>query len=341
MAKMRIKIVWEDGVLKISPVEKLFTIFNETAVILQEELSCTYLEALAETGENIFEGNLLQEGLSELSTKRLEKKYDELNLEEFTNEEIRKAYQLVILKGMKESAQPNHQMTPDSVGILIGYLVHKFNKNESIHILDPAVGTGNLLTAVLNNQMNNQSSAIGVDVDDLLIKLAYVNANLQKHPVQFYNQDSLEPLLVDPVDVVISDLPVGFYPNDLRAQDYELKAKQGHSYAHHLLIEQSVNHVKPGGYLFFVVPNGLFESEEAPKLGEYLKEKVIIQGFLQLPLNMFNNKTSAKSILILQKKGENVQPPKEALLVELPSLSSMKAMEKILSQIGQWITENK
>lgn len=341
MAKMRIKIVWEDGVLKISPVEKLFTIYNETAVILQEELSCTYLEALAETGENIFEGNVLQEGLSELSTKRLEKKYNELNLEEFTNEEIRKAYQLVILKGMKESAQPNHQMTPDSVGILIGYLVHKFNKNDSIHILDPAVGTGNLLTAVLNNQMNNQSSAIGVDVDDLLIKLAYVNANLQKHPVQFYNQDSLEPLLVDPVDVVISDLPVGFYPNDLRAQDYQLKAKEGHSYAHHLLIEQSVNHVKPGGYLFFVVPNGLFESEEASKLGEYFKEKVIIQGFLQLPLNMFNNKTAAKSILILQKKGENVQPPKEALLVELPSLSSMNAMEKILNQIGQWITENK
>jgi site-specific DNA-methyltransferase (adenine-specific) len=341
MAKMRIKIVWEDGVLKISPVEKLFTIFNETAVILQEELSFTYLEALAETGENIFEGNILQEGLGELSQRRLEKKYDELNLEEFTNEEIRKAYQLVILKGMKESAQPNHQMTPDSVGILIGYLVYKFNKNESLHILDPAVGTGNLLTAVLNNQMNKQSSAIGVDVDDLLIKLAYVNANLQQHPVQFYNQDSLEPLLVDPVDVVISDLPVGYYPDDLRAQDYKLKANEGHSYAHHLLMEQSVNHVKPGGYLFFVVPNGLFESKEASKLGEYFKENVIIQGFLQLPLNMFNNKSSAKSILILQKKGENVQPPKEALLVELPSLSSINAMEKILSQIGQWISENK
>jgi site-specific DNA-methyltransferase (adenine-specific) len=341
MAKMRIKIVWEDGVLKISPVEKLFTIFNETAIILQEELSCTYLEALAETGENIFEGNVLQQGLSELSIKRLEKKYDDLNLEKFTNEEIRKAYQLVILKGMKESAQPNHQMTPDSVGILIGYLVNKFNKNDSIHILDPAVGTGNLLTAVLNNQMNKQSSAIGVDVDDLLIKLAYVNANLQQHPVQFYNQDSLEPLLVDPVDVVISDLPVGYYPDDLRAQDYKLKANEGHSYAHHLLMEQSVNHVKPGGYLFFVVPNGLFESKEAPKLGEYFKENVIIQGFLQLPLNMFNNKATAKSILILQKKGENVQPPKEALLVELPSLSSMNAMEKILSQIGQWITDNK
>jgi site-specific DNA-methyltransferase (adenine-specific) len=327
--------------LEISPVEKLFTIINETAVILQEELSCTYLEALAETGENIFEGTLLQDGISELSAKRLDKSYKEFSLEQFTNEEIRKAYQLVILKGMRESAQPNHQMTPDSVGILIGYLVQKFTKNETIHLLDPAVGTGNLLTAVLNNQIDKQFSAIGIDIDDLLIKLAYVNANLQKHPVQFYNQDSLEPLFVDPVDVVVSDLPVGFYPNDVRAQEYALKSREGHSYAHHLFIEQSVKHVKQGGYLFLIVPNGLFDSEEAPGLHEYLKEEVYIQGFMQLPLNMFKNTNSAKSILILQKKGENILPPKEALLVSLPSLSSINAMDKILTQIQMWIIENK
>jgi site-specific DNA-methyltransferase (adenine-specific) len=327
--------------LKISPVEKLYTLFNETAVILQEEYPYTYLEALADTGENLFEGAVLQEDLSELSSRKLEKKYHEINLEEYTNEEIRKAYQLVILKGMKESAQPNHQMTPDSVGILLGYLVQKFIKGNSVTILDPAVGTGNLLTAVLNNQIGEDNSAIGIDVDDLLIKLAYVNANLQKHPIQLFNQDSLEPLFVDPVDVVVSDLPIGYYPNDIRANDFQLKATSGHSYAHHLLMEQSVKHVKEGGYLFFIVPNGLFESEEAPKLREYFKDNVIVQGLMQLPLNMFNNKNAAKSILILQKKGENINPPKEALLVNLPSLSSAQAMDKILTQIQEWISENK
>lgn len=42
--------------MNISPVEELFTLFNETALILQEELACSYLEALAETGENLFRG---------------------------------------------------------------------------------------------------------------------------------------------------------------------------------------------------------------------------------------------------------------------------------------------
>ncbi len=94
-------------------------------LLLQEELSCTYLEALAETGENLFQGAILQEELSELTVKRLKKQYEEIHLEKYSNEEIRKAYQLVILKGMKENVQPNHQMTPDSVGMLVAYLVDK------------------------------------------------------------------------------------------------------------------------------------------------------------------------------------------------------------------------
>jgi len=326
--------------MKISPVEQLFTLFNETALILQEELSCSYLEALAETGENLFQGAILQDELSELTLKRLKKVYEEIHLVKYSNEDIRKAYQLVILKGMKENVQPNHQMTPDSVGMLVGYLVDRFMDKPSFRLLDPAVGTGNLLTTVLNHVHKNISS-VGVEIDDILIKLAYVNANLQEHPVQLFNQDSLEPLFIDPVEAVIADLPIGFYPNDIRAADYQLKALEGHSYSHHLFIEQSVRHTLPGGYLFFLIPNGLFESEQAPQLHEYIKENLIIQGLLQLPTSMFKNKNSAKSILVLQKKGEGVKPPKQALLVNLPSLSSAVGMDKILSKIEKWFQENK
>ncbi|WP_066063492.1 class I SAM-dependent methyltransferase [Neobacillus soli] len=326
--------------MKISPVEQLFTLFNETAVLLQEELNCTYLEALAETGENLFHGSVLQDELSELTVKRLEKQYEQHHLEKFSNEEIRKAYQLVILKGMKESVQPNHQMTPDSVGMLVGYLVERFMKQPSFRLLDPAVGTGNLLTTVLNH-LHKKVASVGVEIDDLLIKLAYVNANLQEHSIELFNQDSLEPLFIDPVDAVIGDLPVGFYPNDVRALDYQLKANEGHSYAHHLFIEQSVRHTAPGGYLFLIMPNGLFESKQAGKLHEFFKENVIVQGLLQLPTSMFKNKNAAKSILILQKMGEGVLPPKQALLVDLPSLSNMTEMDKILIQMEKWFQENK
>ena len=42
--------------MKSTPVEQLFYEFDETAQILQSELSCTYLDALGETGENFFQG---------------------------------------------------------------------------------------------------------------------------------------------------------------------------------------------------------------------------------------------------------------------------------------------
>jgi site-specific DNA-methyltransferase (adenine-specific) len=327
------------GKMKISPVEELFTMFNETAMVLQEELSCTYLEALAETGENLFHSSVLQEELSELTVKRLKKQYEQVNLERISKEEIRKAFQLAILKGMKENIQPNHQMTPDTVGILVGYLVGKFMKKPAFRLLDPAVGTGNLLTTVLNQQFQKSIESIGVEIDDILIKLAYINANLQEHSVRFFHQDSLEPLFIDPVDVVVSDLPVGYYPNDLRAADYQMKANEGHTYSHHLFIEQSVKHTIPGGYLFLIIPNGLFESEQAPLLHDYIKENLVIQGLLQLPESMFKNKQAGKSILIMQKKAENVLPPKQALLVQLPSLSSTAVTEKILAKIDEWFKE--
>lgn len=259
----------------------------------------------------------------------------------YSKEEIRKAFQLVILKGMKENTQPNHQMTPDSIGILFGYLVQKFYTSEELRLLDLAVGTGNLLTTAMNHQVGKNIAAYGVDIDDLLLQLALVNANLQEQPIEFFNQDSLEHLFIDPVDVVVSDLPVGYYPNDIRANEFKVKAEDGHTYAHHLFIEQSINYVKPGGYAFFVIPNNLFESEQAAKLHDYIKEEVHIQAIMQLPETLFKNKQSAKSILILQKKGNNIVAPKQVLLAKVPSFSNMRAMEQVLSELDTWIQANK
>ncbi|KZZ85841.1 class I SAM-dependent methyltransferase [Bacillus sp. SJS] len=323
-------------------MEKLFTALNESSEQLAEELQLSYIEAVAETGENLFHGDVLQDELSELAKKKVKKLYADIQLDTYESEEIRKAFQLCVLKGLKEGAHPNHQMTPDSVGIFVGYLVQRFMSNKpSFSLLDPAVGTGNLLTAVLNQLKDHKVESSGVDVDDLLIQLSYINANLQKHPVQFYNQDSLQNLFVDPADAVICDLPVGYYPNDEGASAFSLKADEGHSYAHHLFIEQSMNHAKPGGYLFFIIPNQLFSSKEAPKLNAFIKEQAYIQGLLQLPLSMFQGEQHAKSIFILQKKGEGAAPPKQAMLADLPKFSNFEGMQAMMKQINEWFEKSR
>lgn len=184
----------------ISKIENLFAVINETADLLAQECNITYIEALAETGENLFQQSILQEDLSEITSKSLKRKYESVTLGSYDREELRKAFQLAILKGLKDGAHPNHQMTPDTIGLFLGYLVSKFvGKQNKLSILDPAVGTGNLLTTILNYLTIEEVDSHGVEVDDLLIRLAYISANLQEHPVQFFNQDSLERLFIDPV----------------------------------------------------------------------------------------------------------------------------------------------
>ncbi|WP_062355098.1 class I SAM-dependent methyltransferase [Bacillus kwashiorkori] len=324
-----------------TPVEAIFSVLNDSANILKNELDCSFLEALAETGENIFHDTVLQEEISEVAKKRLDKTYQTLP-KMATNEDFRKAFQLACLKGMKENVQPNHQMTPDSIGIFLSFLIKKLHHHYShLSILDPAVGTGNLLLTIINQLEGLHIEATGIEVDDILLQLAYVNANMQQHAVQFFNQDSLEPLFVDPVDIVICDLPIGYYPNDQRAKDYFLSSEEGHSYAHHLFIEQSTRHTKEGGYLFFVIPNNLFESSEAKKLHVYLKDHLHIQAVIQLPESMFKSKQSAKSLFVLQKQGKNVKAPKEVLLINMPQLTNKQAVHNIMLKIDQWIRENK
>lgn len=328
----------------ITKVEQLFTVINQTAALLQEELQTSFLEAVGLTGDNMFEGRIMQDDIlhNEVLCKRIEKEYNSVNFNELSKEEIRKGFQLAVLKGMKEATQAHHQMTPDAVALFIGYLVNKlYGKKDSLTILDPAIGTGNLLTAVMNHLSNKEVRAFGVEVDDLLVKLAYIQANLQEHHIELFKKDALQDLFIDPVDLVVCDLPVGYYPNDTGAKRFDLHSEEGHSFAHYLFIEQSIYYTKPGGKLIFLIPNSLFEGEQAAKLNEFIKKNTVILGLLQLPLTMFKKEQHAKSILILQKQGPEVKLPKQALLAELPSFSNMKAMEGMVNRIDQWFsTEN-
>ncbi|MBU8905188.1 class I SAM-dependent methyltransferase [Desertibacillus haloalkaliphilus] len=308
------------------------------ASLIQEDLQVTYLEALAEAGESLFQGEVVVE-TSEGVNERVKSLLSPLQDVELEAETVRKVFQLAVLKGMKEATQPHHAMTPDGVALFVSYLVNKvMSGQERISLLDPAVGTANLLSAIIN-QSPSQVRSYGFEVDETLLKLAFVSTNLQAREVGFFHQDSIRPIHLSPVDLVVSDLPVGYYPNDDIAEGYQLKAKQGHSYSHHLLIEQSINSVKEGGFLIFIIPNFLFSSEEAPALNDFIKEHAVIHGLLQLPPSMFKSEQQAKSIFMLQKKGENVITPRQALMAELPSFSNKQALADMIKRIDDWFEQ--
>lgn len=306
-------------------LEQIFSSINEKSEQYEQTNEVTYLEGVLHTLEDILDEKIEWVG------------------KDATKEEIRKAIQLAILKGMRKTSQPNHQMTPDTLGLLVGYFVEQFVevklKEGPISILDPAVGTGNLLLTVMN-LLDGKTFATGVEVDETLIRLAADTAELTKQPLMLYHQDALQKLLVDPVDVVVCDLPVGFYPNEEVAVDFQLCAHEGMSYAHHLFIEQSMNHSKEGAYLFFLIPANLFESEQSKDLHKYLKINAWIQAVVQLPEGLFANKALEKSLLILQKQSKEHQAPREVLLAKVPSMSNKQALAAFFEKVQIW-KENK
>lgn len=321
-------------------IEKAFADLDQLTTAIEETENEPYLDSL------IFALRAIQtEETLEMPNKKTEESLHSLKRlflrEDATSESIRKVIQLALIKGMKGSTQHQHVVTPDSVAMFMGYFVQKLmSDKKQFRLLDPASGVANLLTAVIN-QVEAEVSGYGSEIDPTLIQLAVESANLQKVEVEYFHQDSLTSLLLDPVDVVIADLPVGYYPNDEQAAQYELKAEEGHAYSHHLFIEQSMKYTKEAGYLLFLIPNFLFTSDQSDKLQKFLRHNAHILALMQLPLTMFSSEKHAKSILVLQKQGENTKPPKQTLMAQLPSFKDVHATHNMLTKIDNWFESEK
>jgi site-specific DNA-methyltransferase (adenine-specific) len=317
-------------------IEKLFQYFDSSVLIYKKDTNLTYFEGVLEVGHYFF-NDTYELNVTGDAKNKIDMLLNEMNVDEYTSEEIRKAFQLVFLKAMRQNVQPHHQMTADSVALFISYLVGKLTTGKNdVTLIDPAIGTGNLLTAVVNQNPDKFSHIFGIEIDESLINLALINSNMQKLAIELIHQDTLEKIFVPQGDVLICDIPVGYYTNNEIAKNYFMNNEGEMSYIHELFIEQSINLVKEDGYLLLLIPNILFESPNSKKLHTYISENTNILGLVHLPETLFKNQSQQKSIFILQKKGPNAIKPTQTMLVELPSFNDVKSFEKIISQINNW-----
>lgn len=314
---------------------ELFEALDEAAQTLQEAMHEPYLDSLGTSMEILYFGNAQQE-LPQETTEHVQAILKKVNSADHTKEEIRRAIQLIILKGMQKSTQHQHVITPDAIALFVGYLAEKLSSNNTpLRIFDPVSGTGNLLLTVMD-YLKQTETAYASEIDQTLLRISVMYANLMQTEIEYFHQDSLQPFLLDPVDLVVADLPVGYYPDDMRASQYELSATEGHSYAHYLLMEQSLHYTKPGGYLIMLIPEALFSEEESNGLHTFFQKHAHIVGLIQLDEATFKTKQHKKSIFILQKKGSETKDVKQPLLAKLPSFKDTAAMQDIMTKINEW-----
>lgn len=324
-------------------VEKGFQLLHQSVEELQQALNTSFLDAYIENTENMLDGKTVRvvDGIpKEDNVVKIEKLYEELESLELSKEDKRKITQLVLLQGLiKEPVQANHQLTPDGIGFLFVYMIEQLTQDKkTLSIADLSVGTGNLLYTVLTNLelAGYHLKGFGVDADDMLLSAGLLNKDWIGLDVSLTHQDSLKPLLLDPVDIAISDLPIGYYPDDEQANIFETSVNEGHSYAHHLLMEQSMKHVSPDGFGLFLLPSNFLETEQADALKQWLVSTVYLQAIVKLPDSLFSQKGMGKSIVVVQNKGEHASQVKEVLLAELPSLKNNDAVLAFMNDFRVW-----
>ncbi|PTL00323.1 class I SAM-dependent methyltransferase [Staphylococcus haemolyticus] len=304
-------------------MEKLFKTLDEKAKALNEQNGQSFIENLGLAMEDVY------------SNKR------EL-LEQATLQDRRKAFQFAYLSLMQEETiQANHQITPDSIGLILGFLVQKFTENnEELHVVDIASGAGHLSASV--NEVLKDTTIMHhlIEVDPVLSRVSVHLANFLEIPFDVYPQDAIMPLPLEEADIVIGDLPIGYYPLDERSHEMQLGFKEGHSYSHYLLIEQAITALKQSGFAFLVVPSNIFEDDNVKQLENFIATETEMQAFLNLPKTLFKIENARKSILILQKKKSNETKPVEVLLANIPDFKNPNQFQGFIGELNTWMKDN-
>ena len=315
--------------MNFEKIEKAYGYLLENTQTIQNDLQTNFYDALVE------QNAIYLDGQTELTlVKGNNQRLKDLNL---NKEEWRRSFQYLLMKAAQtEPLQANHQFTPDGIGFLLVFLVDQLASSDKVDVLEMGSGTGNLAQTLMNN-CQRSLDYLGLEIDDLLIDLAASMAEVMKADVNFAQGDAVRPQVLKESDVIISDLPVGYYPDDAIASRYQVASPQGHTYAHHLLIEQSLKYLKPGGIAIFLAPNDLLTSEQSPLLKKWMQDHAQVLAMVTLPENLFRSANLAKTIFVLRKQEEAVIQP---FVYPLTDLQNQEDVMKFRESFQNWNKES-
>lgn len=295
----------------------LFQLFDEYIKLYQELFVVSSLTAMYQMSRHVLFNELpsiddIPESLAE--------KMEAIRAESFDKEELRKALVALTLKAYRTDKIANSEMTPDSISLLVGYVVSKyFEGRASFSLCDPVVGTASMLSAVAN-MVKHQGDIMAMDSNWDQIQTARVFTDLAGYDVDFILEDCLKSN-VEGFDCIIADVPVYVYDDD---------------YFPHRFIAHWVSKIAPGGVMVAVIPNDFFDVESIYK--DEILQRASLVGLISLPADMFVDRKLQKSILLVEPGERKV---KDFLLVDLPRLEDKEAFQIAIQRMEAWFKKEK
>lgn len=304
--------------MDIEKIEKAFGLVLDNIMAIQAELMTDFYDAFVEQ-------NAAYLGALEFAeiTKENNDKVRAMNL---SKGEWQKLFQFVLLQGSRIAPmQANHNLTPDSIGFIFNFIIEDLYKDHKVRVLEFGSGTGNLAETLLVH-MQKELDYVGFEVDDLLLDLSASMSEVMGTDASFTQIDAVKPQALEAVDVVISDLPVGYYPDDETASHFQVHDKSEHTYVHHLMIEQSFKYLKDTGFALFLAPDNLLTSAQSELLKNWIKDNAHVAAVVTLPSSLF--KGAGKSIYLLSKKQSNTP----TFVYPLADLADRALLQEFMSE---------
>lgn len=300
----------------MSKIEKLFYEIDNKVEKLKLDKDLSYFNALA----------------SYLSLENDEEYFN--IVDNYTKDEIKKVYYFLILKGLKDIRDVNYNITPEIISIYISSIVQTiFGENKKLDILDLASGSGSLFLELLG-KVSEDSNFNSVDVDYDYVRLQANIFNLLENEVTILNQDALKPLNVPKQDVVLSDVPLGYYVDDDNSLNFKLCSEAGHSFNSLLFLEQATNYLKDNGVAVLIMPKDIMHIDS--KMKTFLEKDINFNAFIMLPEELFKNKEHQKVIVLVTKKGQNILP-NQVFLAEISSFQNKQGYLNFFDNLNSWI----
>jgi site-specific DNA-methyltransferase (adenine-specific) len=307
-----LKLFRGDVMVNQGNVEKLFDCLDQSAILYYEKIKLPYLDGLVKTCENIVSNSVVEED-KELKDGLLDR-IDTIKDIDFDKEEIRKAFQYACLRGLKHQNISNQMITPESIGIFFSYLVNKLYDTKKKIILDPLIGSGNLITSLANN-IDSDVELLGVEMEHTYYKLSQALFGLLEYQENVFFQDVMT------FSNVVADLLVTDFSGLDQDGIYRIII-----HMHELL--------KSNGFFISVIDNSFFYAESLKDFIAEVKDKWHFFGMIVLPDAIFKN--NKKSIFILQKIGEDFIKPEKFLVADIPDFNNQAEMIKVINQLNDW-----
>lgn len=302
-------------------VDMFYDLVDEACMTYYHDIKRDYLEGFISFTEALYEG-VNESVLSAEATEKIEKLINDINKQDFLNEEIRLAAELILIKGYKHKNMNLDFLTPDAICYIFSYLVNTMVKSDykellsndkELTIMDTVIGAGNMLQTVINNAEVN-IKGIGIEKDELFARLATAVSMLIDNEVVVNCNDAKEP------NPNIADIIIGDFGEISEIYD---------------IIISRLDNIKENGYFAYLINNDFFAKADS-KFRERLLKEATLMGLIVLPQTFVSGNHVGKSILVGKKE---VLTDFQMSVINIDDLSE-DSMIKVIYKINKMFNIN-